>query len=315
MEKLKIYFLQEPKPLTSKRDVNWTKVKIAAGICLITVIMIILFLPNQTEQKTNSYKQDDRETPVATSISEDPTQETLRQLQDTQNFRGVHRSLDYLYRPSSYPLGSGNSSGVDHRNSSMIISRQGDAKNQLNVGTRLLIRLNEQITVTNQVMPIIGYISKDITTGDGVAIAVNSKVIGDASFDETSERVTITWKSIIFESGTEKQLSAIAVGRDGQLGIDGRVKSNGFKNAIGETVAEFIGAYGAGSMNTGVLGANEGGHVNGIRAAISETARNQAKKMGEDLKKEKKWIELESNQETIAVLNQPFNFITLGDSL
>jgi hypothetical protein len=34
--------------------------------------------------------------------------------------------------------------------------------------------------------------------------------------------------------------------------------------------------------------------------------------MGEDLQKERKWIELQSGSETIAVLNQPFTFRDAG---
>jgi hypothetical protein len=34
--------------------------------------------------------------------------------------------------------------------------------------------------------------------------------------------------------------------------------------------------------------------------------------MGEDMQKERKWIELESDTETVAVLNQPFTFRDAG---
>jgi hypothetical protein len=50
------------------------------------------------------------------------------------------------------------------------------------------------------------------------------------------------------------------------------------------------------------LGANQGGHENGLRNAVAQTATDRANAMGEELQKERKWIELDSGAETFAVL-------------
>ena len=84
------------------------------------------------------------------------------------------------------------------------------------------------------------------------------------------------------------------------------------KNAVGQTLTRFVGAYAAGSMNTGMLGANQGGHENGLRNAVAQTATDRANAMGEDLQKERKWIELDGGTETTAVLSQPFTFRDAG---
>ena len=65
-------------------------------------------------------------------------------------------------------------------------------------------------------------------------------------------------------------------------------------------------------MNTGMLGANQGGHENGLRNAVAQTATDRANAMGEDLQKERKWIELDGGTETTAVLSQPFTFRDAG---
>jgi hypothetical protein len=65
-------------------------------------------------------------------------------------------------------------------------------------------------------------------------------------------------------------------------------------------------------MNTGAFGANQGGHENGLRNAVAQTATDRANAMGEELQKERKWIELQSGSETFAVLNQPFTFRDAG---
>src|SRR5690606_25733382 len=186
------------------------------------------------------------------------------------NVRQVHGSLDYLYRPSG--TGGGGKSTPD-RNSSMILSRSGqDSRTQLSAGTRVSIQLTSKVTIANQGMPVVGIVSQDVASESGTAIESGSKVLGDASFDSDSERATITWRSIIMRDGRERPFSAIGVGRDGQVGVNGKVHSDGVKNAVGQTLTRFVGAYAAGSMSTGMLGANQGGHTNGLRNAVAQTA-------------------------------------------
>ncbi|MFN9066383.1 MAG: hypothetical protein ACK5V3_04090 [Bdellovibrionales bacterium] len=106
----------------------------------------------------------------------------------------------------------------------------------------------------------------------------------------------------------ERPLSAIGVGSDGQVGVDGRVHSETMKNVIGQTMTRFIGAYAEGSMQRGSLGENPGGAENGLKNAISETAQDQAERWADDLKKEKRWIEISNRTEFYAVLTANFAF-------
>jgi type IV secretory pathway VirB10-like protein len=312
---LKNYFLKEPKPFTSKREVNWPKVQTWAIVTVGVVIFGIIVMPSSQPDQDTFHEKAEKGSLAKEQLAEnDPTQETIRQLQESQaSVHQVHGSLDYLYRPSS-PAGSGSGgrSGPD-RNSSMILSRGGtDTRTQLSAGTRITIRLTNKVTIANQGMPVVGIISQDVASESGTAIPSGSKVLGDASFDEESERASISWRSIILPDGRERPFSAIGVGRDGQVGVGGNVHSDGVKNAVGQTLTRFVGAYAAGSMNTGAFGANQGGHTNGLRNAVAQTATDRANAMGEDLQKERKWIELQSGSETIAVLNQPFTFRDAG---
>jgi type IV secretory pathway VirB10-like protein len=161
-------------------------------------------------------------------------------------------------------------------------------------------------------MPVVGIVSSDVASESGTAIPSGSKVLGEASFESDNERASIAWRSIIMADGRERPFSAISLGRDGENGIDGNVHSDGVKNVVGQTLTRFVGAYAAGSMNTGMLGANQGGNANGLRNAIAQTATDRANSMGENLQKERKWIELESGTETVAVLNQAFTFRDAG---
>ena len=315
LEGLKAYFLKEPKPFTSKREVNWTKVKMLAITFVAILILGIIVMPNsQPDQETFHEKVERGSLNQLKQAENDPTQETIKQLQDSQaNAQQVHGSLDYLYQPDS-PSGSGGGGKSNQdRSASMILSRSGtDTRTQLSAGTRITIRLSGKLTIANQGMPIIGIVSSDVSAESGLAIPSGSKVQGDASFDEENERASVVWRSIILPDGRERPFSAIGMGRDGQVGINGNVHSDGVKNAVGQTLTRFVGAYAAGSMNTGAFGANQGGNENGLRNAVAQTATDRANAMGEKLQKERKWIELDSGSETIAVLNQPFTFRDAG---
>ncbi len=317
LEGFRKYFFREPKPFVAKREVNWSKIRLAGSIALGVVLFTILLWPSsQPDQETFHEKAERGSLNQIKQAENDPTQETIRQLQESQaNVRQVHGSLDYLYKPSS-PTGSGggSSSGQD-RNSSMILSRSGtDSRTQLMSGTKVMIHLSGKTAIANGSMPVVGIIASDVSTESGVAIPSGSKALGDASFDSDNERASITWRSIILLDGRERPFSAVSMGRDGEVGIDGNVHSDGMKNAAGQTLTRFVGAYAAGSMNTGAFGANQGGNVNGFRNAIAATATDRANAMGEDLQKERKWIELASGTETTAVLTQPFTFRDAGST-
>jgi len=313
LHKIKEYFLKEPKPFTKKREINQSKVKIAIIIVIGILILGIAFWPTTRSQETSFHEKTNSGTVVSAPSENDPTQETVGQLQASNvNTASVHSSLDYLYKENS-PAGiSGRgaaSSGTSDRNGTMILSRNGnDSKTQLSPGTRFLVKLSEKTIVANQAMPITGVIVKDVMQENDVAIPQGAKLVGDISFDDANERAQVNWRSIIMPDGRERPLSGIGVGRDGQVGVDGNVKSEALKNTGGQTLTRFIGAYAEGSMSRGQSGSNNGGHQNGMKNAIAETAKDRANAMAEDMSKEKKWIELQMGAEFYTVLNQPFLF-------
>lgn len=308
-------FLKESKPFTSKRDVKWYMVYgLVVIVLLVTVITILAWPSSRPDQETFHEKADHGSLKNEKVTENDASDETLRQFQESRsNAQQVHGSLDYLYRPDTPTASSGGSGNSPDRNSAMILSRGGtDTRTQLSPGTRIAIHLTGNTTIANQGMPVVGSVSQDVTSEGGTAIPSGSKVLGDASFDEDTERATINWRSIILPDGRERPFSAVGIDRNGQVGVGGNIRSDGVKNALGQTLTRFVGAYAAGSMNTGAFGANQGGNTNGFRNAIAQTATDRANAMGENLQKERKWIELKSGSETIAVLNQPFSFRDAG---
>jgi len=304
-ERFSRFLLKDALPFTKKRDVNWSAVKKFGGAGVVAAVILLLLLPApKEEQKTFHEKTEGGATAPATGAESDPTQDTLAQLQSARtNVGSVPGSVDLFSRSA----GAGQS-GPD-RSSSMILARDGgDSRNQLPPGSRLSVRLVEKTIVGDQAIPVIGIVGNDVVYEDTVAIPKGAKLYGEATFDDSSERAQVNWKSVRLPDGRERQISAVCIGRDGQAGVDGHLRSEAVKNVIGQTVTRFVAAYAEGSMQRGALGSTQGGVDNGLKNAVSETAKDRADAWAEDMKKQKKWIELRSGEEFIAVLTQAFLF-------
>lgn len=310
-ERLSKFFLKEPKPFTTKRDIDWGAIKKFGAIGIGVAVVALLLMPEPKPENPSFHEKAEPGSAQVAKVPESTaTDDTWAQLQAAKAGVGaVPSSLDYLYQSAQgVGMGGGGRRGGD-RSTSMVLTRGGlDSRTQLPPGSRIRVRLIERATISGQAMPVIGVVSSDFQHEDTVAIPEGSKLFGEISFDDSSERAHLAWRALQFPDGRERQLSAIGVGRDGQVGVEGRVYSEAVKNTIGQTITRFIGAYAEGSMSRGQLGASEGGHSNGMKNAIAETAKDRANTWAEDLRKEKKWIELEAGTESLAVLNQAFTF-------
>lgn len=311
IDRLKNMAFKEKSYFLSRREINWSSLgKCAAAALLIGIVGILLIpAPKESPQSFSEQAQHGEKPQITTS---DPTQETIHQFAKGIYSRSAPADLSHLYAAPSNGAGGASS---DSRNSSMILARGGlDARTQIPAGSRIAVRLVERAIVASQGMPIIGIVSRDYVHEDSVAIPQGSKIFGDVSFDDGGERASVSWRSVQFPDGRERQITAIGVGTDGQVGVTGRVHSETMKNVVGQTLTRFIGAYAEGSMKRGTLGENPGGSDNGWKNAISETAKDQAENWANDLKKEKRWIEVSNRTEFYAVLTANFSFRDPGTS-
>lgn len=307
-------FLKEERPFTKKRDVNWSRVQIFSVVFISLLVIAILVWPTSPEVQTTFYEKGGIAKPSLPEMSPDPSQEAFKQFKGGgSSGNQVHSSLDYLYgRNTASSGGSGNQA---NRNSGMIISRNGfDSRTQLSPGTKINIVLLQSVTVEAQSMPIQGKVTSDVEADSGLAIPAGSKALGEVSFDSSSERTTVVWRTIILPDGRERPFSAQGMGGDGHVGLNVRVHSTEAKNVVGLTVTKFVGAYAAGSLNMGPFGANPGGNKNGLKNAIAETASERANRMGESWQKERKWVELDAGTLIPSVINQPFSFREPGST-
>ena len=306
-------FLKEERPFTKKRDVDWGRVQLVAVIFISFLIVGILIWPSTPQVDTTFYEKGGISKPSPQELT-DPSQEAFRQIKGSDlSGNQVHSSLDYLYGRNTASSDGG--SNQINRNSGMIISRGGfDSRTQLSPGTKINIILLQSVTVEAQSMPVQGRVTADVESESGLAIPAGSKALGDVSFDTSTERTTVSWRSIILPDGRERPFSAQGMGGDGHIGLNARVQSSEARNIVGQSVTKFVGAYAAGSLNMGPFGANPGGNKNGLKNAIAETASERANKMGESWQKERKWVELDAGTKILSVLNQPFSFKEPGST-
>jgi type IV secretory pathway VirB10-like protein len=297
-------FLKEAKPFVEKRDVNWQRITQAAVAGIVILVIALLFMPSSKPKITNFHEKSTAgSTPPVPQA--DGSSDALAQGQQS---RSTPRFFGDSGQDRSQSRG-GSGGGSSDRNSSMIIARGGnDGRTSLPPGSRIEIRLIEKITASAQPVPVIGIVERDVTQEDSLAIPQGAKIFGEASFDDNTERAQVSWKTIRLPDGRERPLSGIAISQDGQAGVEGNVHSDAVKNAIGQTLTRFVAAYADGSMQRGAFGANPGGDDNGLKNAISQTAKDRADALGQDMQKPKKWIELPAGTDCIAVLSSSFQF-------
>ena len=321
IHKLKSYLLKEKRFLSSKKEVNWIFLKqsLIVGICL--TVVVLLALPETKSDNKEFYSQtSDKIEPIkntqSSSDENNPSLDTWNQMKQSQStassaLKSVDAYSGYLSGGSTY---SGRSSHQEKNyNSNMILSRNGgDANTSLPAGTSLKILIQNSVTVSDVQMPVIGTVTQDVLHGSVLAIPSGSKIYGRASFDESTEKAQIVWESIAMSDSRSRQIQALAVTNDGQSGVYGSVKSNTYKNITGHMITRFVGAYAEGSIERSVLGVSTGGAENGLKQAISETAKDQAEQWGNDLKKEKKWVEISANTKSEAIITTPFQFKDVG---
>jgi len=292
---LKDRFLKAPVPFSDKRDVNWPFVR-KVGFCAIGIVVVaLLLIPGATPEVEFSNREEQvQERTVPVTIPE-------------SSVRVTQNAPNYSFQVSA-------TKGGEHQ-SSMVVAREGsDAAVSLQPGAKVRLRLIENVIVGSQSIPVVAIAIEDLVVESGTAIPRGSRLFGDASFDKDQRRALVSWKAVQFPGGRLRAFEALAASLNGHPGLEGIIHSEALKNAIGHTMTRFVGAYAEGSMEKSPIFGSKGGHENGMKNAIAETAKDQADRYADSLKKERVWIELSSATEFYGLLTQAFRFQDPGGS-
>lgn len=194
------------------------------------------------------------------------------------------------------------------RNTAMILDgKLGNANNQLRAGLRLPLRIADKFIVSQESVPILAELTESTTTPTGLRLPAGTKFYGEANFQRGSDRATVKYRQISLPSGQIRTIGGIAVGKDGQPGIPGKIYSDGTRNTAGQILTSFVSGLASGSVETDVFGRSQGGLSNGLLSAVATTAKDRAQVYGEKMKAEREWIEVESGTECDALLTDSLN--------
>lgn len=141
---------------------------------------------------------------------------------------------------------------------------------------------------TNTASPVIALITQDVANDSGTSIPANTKVIGNATFDDASRRIQIRFSTLIYEDGSQHGIQATAMMQDGSAGIDGDYHSGRGEQQAGRFIGNFIGGLADGlrtQTTPGMFGnsTQEGSIKNGLLNGVSLSAQDQAKAYSDDL--------------------------------
>ncbi|MGK5085805.1 hypothetical protein WDW37_21155, partial [Bdellovibrionota bacterium FG-1] len=209
-------FWKERKPFTSKRDLNIGLLVKVGGFVVGLTVLILLLLPSPKPKElggfnTKTDSTSDRRMPE-TTVPEPSLSGSGGTMPRENAASAAARGFDVLSGLNAPPQNAGKG-GTRNLNSSMILSRQGtDSRTQLPPGSRFAVRITQNVSVGGESMPVIGEVSGDVLHDSDIAIPRGSRILGDVTFDDESERARLTWKSIIFPDGRQRDIAALGMG-------------------------------------------------------------------------------------------------------
>lgn len=298
--KARSVFIQE-NSVSQKGDVNFKAFKTLGLASVFVFVGVVFLLPDDVPLEF-------------TEKVESPESSNQNSAANAQSGTSQQSSAQSLWSSSRMAVPAQAGSQINHNTSMILGQKGGNAKTQLRAGIRLPLRILDKVIISQDPVPILAELILDSQTDSGLKLPAGTRMYGEASFQRGSERASVRFTQLSLPSGQIRKVSAQALGKDGQPGIEGRIFSDGMKNTAGQVLTTFVGGLAAGSMETDILGRSKGGLTNGLLGAISATAQSRAQAYGEKLKTEREWIELKSGVECDAVLNESLGLQEGGDS-
>lgn len=281
--------------VSTKAEVNFKALRAMALSLIFIFIAVVMLMPDEQPVEFTEKIAPKTESPASSENA--PTEESVPG-------SGAAQVLWGSSRPSLPGTSDGGGvSQVNHNTSMILGSKNGNAKTQIRAGVRFPLRVVDKFIVSTDPVPILAELLVDAMTDSGLRLPAGTSVYGEASFQKGSDRATIQFRQISLPDGQIRPVSGIAIGKDGQPGISGRVYSDGMRNTAGSVLTSFIGGLAAGSVETDIMGRSRGGLENGLLTAVAVTAKERAQAYGEKMKAEREWIEVPSGAECDLLLS------------
>lgn len=310
--KLKLQVVEENN-FSDKKVFNFKKLRNLLFVFIGVFVVVVIMMPNQPEIEFTEKKETQKSKDESSSGAEAETEPTSVKRDSVQNKKSPSENLWGSSSSGGSNFGASGGNQVNHNTSMLIGVGKGNAKNQLHQGIKLALRILDKVTISQEPVPILAELILDSVTDSGLRLPSGTRLYGEASFQKDSERANIHFTQMSLPNGKIQKISALALGKDGQVGVSGRTFSDGVKNSAGQLLTTFIGGLALGSMETDVLGRSKGGIENGLLNALSQTAKTKAENYGQKLKAEREWLEIASGTECDAVLSDSLNLQDWGN--
>lgn len=267
------YFLTEPCPLTKKRQVKVKAIKVAFACAVgLSVLGLLVFGETAPPALSGSVVKDLG--PESRSISSAP----LNELPEAPAF------VDSGYVGKYAPPVPASSEASRSYGSAQLVSRGSQSpggRDSLPMGTMIPVALEGAVISSDQSTPAIARLTADAEGLDGETIPEGTRVFGNAGVDSTGERIQIRFQTLVLPDGTQKDISAMAMGADGAAGLAGDVDQRLLARNGGRVVGTFVGGLAEG-LKDRQMGSNgivlESGSVrNGLLNGLSSAALDQAR--------------------------------------
>jgi hypothetical protein len=275
-------------------------------ILIIVLLGILCSSLSEDDRQVQSASIPDYSKPLAGNTAQSPE----KQSQSNQGKSHFNNGGGIGYS-ATYGSSSTNSRS---RNANQVIKRGqngNDPGAQIPVGTMIGAKLLTHIHSGNTASPVIAQITEEIVNDSGIAIPINTKIIGTSTFNEEMRRIDIHFSTLVYEDGSQHSIQAMAMMKDGSAGLSGEYHSARTAQQIGKFIGNFTSGLAdglkeriAGGAFTGSI--EPGSIKNGLLNAVELSAEDVTKTYSDDLSNEKPSMSLNAESPFFIFLEREY---------
>jgi hypothetical protein len=308
------YFLEKRCDYTGRRPFKMKAIKWTLGVLACAFICVVLYCGSSDDpNKKSSF---DKNTPsvalrdVQTAFATGSSAQAARSAQNT-NPHGSFWMLD----PQTQGIrpGSGTQGSRSHAANQVI--RRGENGNdpttRLPIGTTIRAKLVNSIISSNTGSPVIAQIPEEILVHGLSSVPEGTQAIGQATFDESIERIQIHFNTLVYPDGDQHSIDATAMMPDGSAGLVGDYHSEALKREAGSFLGNFISGFATGMEDrTAAAGLGlpyeVGSLKNGVLNGATQSVQNETKAYSDGLSRSKPYMTLSGGQSFVIYLGHEY---------
>jgi hypothetical protein len=280
--------------------------KVAGGIAIACMVAVLLCADDpQQPRKVN----------IGPAAAAEVTTLSLPQTGVSQaSIQATDLYLPSGYRKSDVGKAVASVSSLRQYSASQLIGSDGtnpSGADVLPLGSRILARLDDQLHSTETMTPAIATILDDGADPNGsVVVPAGTKAFGQASFDNSTQRMQIRFHTLVFADGHQSPISAIALFSDGSAGLVGSYHSSSGMQQAGRFISQFISGLAGGmrekQVTVGGQAFDKGTFKNGLLTGTADAASDQSRRIGQEMEGTKPYLEVPGGTEFQLFLDKEF---------